>query len=207
MVRMLAATFFVLVSVMGAVAQERAVASSQRAANLAKERYESGISNYLEVVDANRATLAAQRIRAQLIGQRLIAAGMNWWQALLTIGLGNLIVLVPILLNAHPGTAYGIPFPVLARASFGTRGRAKASKAASVRARVSWRARSARKFMKTTTSPSARSSSATSGTRCCSRPVCSRYCSLLWAFDQDGTPSLPRRKSSPCGCCAGSSSA
>ncbi|MBM4376012.1 MAG: NCS1 family nucleobase:cation symporter-1 [Deltaproteobacteria bacterium] len=52
----------------------------------------------------------------------LIAKGMNWWQALLTIGLGNLIVLVPILLNAHPGTKYGIPFPVLARASFGTAG-------------------------------------------------------------------------------------
>ena len=52
----------------------------------------------------------------------LIAAGMNWWQALLTITLGNLIVLVPILLNAHPGTRYGIPFPVLARASFGTVG-------------------------------------------------------------------------------------
>ncbi len=52
----------------------------------------------------------------------LIAAGMNWWQALLTIGLGNLIVLVPILLNAHPGTKYGIPFPVLARSAFGTQG-------------------------------------------------------------------------------------
>ncbi len=52
----------------------------------------------------------------------LMAAGMNWWQSLLTIGLGNLIVLVPILLNAHPGTAYGISFPVLARASFGTVG-------------------------------------------------------------------------------------
>ncbi len=52
----------------------------------------------------------------------LIASGMNWWQALLTIGLGNLIILVPILLNAHPGTKYGIPFPVLARASFGTVG-------------------------------------------------------------------------------------
>ncbi len=52
----------------------------------------------------------------------LIASGMNWWQALLTIGLGNLIVLVPILLNAHPGTKFGIPFPVLARASFGTTG-------------------------------------------------------------------------------------
>jgi NCS1 family nucleobase:cation symporter-1 len=52
----------------------------------------------------------------------LMAKGMNWWQALLTVGLGNLIVLVPILLNAHPGTAYGISFPVLARASFGTTG-------------------------------------------------------------------------------------
>jgi nucleobase:cation symporter-1, NCS1 family len=48
--------------------------------------------------------------------------GMNWWQALMTIGLGNIIVLIPILLNAHPGTKYGIPFPVLARASFGTQG-------------------------------------------------------------------------------------
>ncbi len=52
----------------------------------------------------------------------LIAVGMSWSQALLTIGLGNLIVLVPILLNAHPGTKYGVPFPVLARASFGTLG-------------------------------------------------------------------------------------
>ena len=52
----------------------------------------------------------------------LIALGMNWWQALATIALGNLIVLVPILLNAHPGTKYGIPFPVLARSSFGTVG-------------------------------------------------------------------------------------
>ncbi|HZW08210.1 MAG TPA: cytosine permease, partial [Phycisphaerales bacterium] len=52
----------------------------------------------------------------------LVAKGMSWWQALLTIGLGNTIVLIPILLNAHPGTKYGIPFPVLARASFGTVG-------------------------------------------------------------------------------------
>ncbi len=52
----------------------------------------------------------------------LMSKGMNWWQALLTIGLGNCIVLVPILLNAHPGTKYGISFPVLARASFGTEG-------------------------------------------------------------------------------------
>jgi len=52
----------------------------------------------------------------------LMAAGMNWWQALLTISLGNLLVLVPMLLNAHAGTRYGIPFPVFVRASFGVRG-------------------------------------------------------------------------------------
>jgi NCS1 family nucleobase:cation symporter-1 len=52
----------------------------------------------------------------------LIGGGMNWWQAVLTIGLANVIVLLPMTLNAHPGTAYGIPFPVLLRASFGTTG-------------------------------------------------------------------------------------
>jgi len=52
----------------------------------------------------------------------LISVGMNWWQALLTILLGNTIVLAPILLNSHPGTKYGIPFPVFARAAYGTIG-------------------------------------------------------------------------------------
>lgn len=47
---------------------------------------------------------------------------MNWFQALITIGLGNLLVLIPILLIAQPGTKYGIPFPVLARSAFGTWG-------------------------------------------------------------------------------------
>ncbi len=56
------------------------------------------------------------------IASGLIAQGMNWWQALLCVFLGNVIVLVPMTLNAHPGTAYGIPFPVLLRASFGTLG-------------------------------------------------------------------------------------
>ena len=46
-----------------------------------------------------------------------IEAGMNWWQAMLTILLGNCIVLVPMVLNAHAGTKYGVSFPVLARAS------------------------------------------------------------------------------------------
>jgi NCS1 family nucleobase:cation symporter-1 len=52
----------------------------------------------------------------------LIAAGMTWWQGLLTVSLGNVIVLVPMLLNGHPGTKYGIPYPVLVRSSFGIRG-------------------------------------------------------------------------------------
>ncbi|MGB7466136.1 MAG: cytosine permease, partial [Candidatus Acidiferrum sp.] len=47
---------------------------------------------------------------------------MNWMQAILTILLGNLIVLIPMLLNAHTGTKYGIPFPVFVRASLGVRG-------------------------------------------------------------------------------------
>ncbi|MEO7658786.1 MAG: NCS1 family nucleobase:cation symporter-1 [Pyrinomonadaceae bacterium] len=51
-----------------------------------------------------------------------IEAGMNWWQAMMTILLGNCIVLIPMVLNAHAGTKYGISFPVLARASFGTKG-------------------------------------------------------------------------------------
>ncbi|HVY60820.1 MAG TPA: NCS1 family nucleobase:cation symporter-1 [Planctomycetota bacterium] len=52
----------------------------------------------------------------------LIQGGMDWKQALLTIAVGNVIVLVPILLNSHPGTKYGIPFPVFARAAYGTVG-------------------------------------------------------------------------------------
>ena len=52
----------------------------------------------------------------------MIAQGMAWWQALATILVGNLIVLAPILLNSHPGTKYGIPFPVFARAAYGTSG-------------------------------------------------------------------------------------
>lgn len=61
-------------------------------------------------------------IPTYMMAGTLISSGMNWWQALLTIFLGNVIVLIPMTLNAHPGTAYGIPFPVLLRASFGTRG-------------------------------------------------------------------------------------
>ncbi|MCE9614670.1 MAG: NCS1 family nucleobase:cation symporter-1 [Lentisphaerae bacterium] len=52
----------------------------------------------------------------------LITQGMNWWEANLTVALGNTIVLIPMILNAHAGAKYGIPFPVFARASFGVLG-------------------------------------------------------------------------------------
>jgi nucleobase:cation symporter-1, NCS1 family len=61
-------------------------------------------------------------ITTYLLASGLMAAGMNWWQALLTISLGNIIVLIPMVLNAHAGTKYGVPFPVFVRASFGVRG-------------------------------------------------------------------------------------
>jgi nucleobase:cation symporter-1, NCS1 family len=61
-------------------------------------------------------------IPTYMLASGLIAGGMAWWQAIGTILLGNLIVLIPMLLNAHAGTKYGIPFPVFVRASFGVRG-------------------------------------------------------------------------------------
>jgi len=61
-------------------------------------------------------------IPTYMLASGLVAGGMNWWQAILTIFLGNVIVLIPMVLNAHAGAKYGIPFPVLARASFGTLG-------------------------------------------------------------------------------------
>jgi len=61
-------------------------------------------------------------IPTYMLASSLIDGGMNWWQAILTIFLGNTIVLIPMILNGHAGAKYGIPFPVFARASFGVRG-------------------------------------------------------------------------------------
>ncbi len=61
-------------------------------------------------------------IPTYMLASGLIDGGMNWWQAVLTIFLGNVIVLFPMVLNAHAGTKYGIPFPVYCRASFGILG-------------------------------------------------------------------------------------
>ena len=57
-----------------------------------------------------------------MLASSLIAEGMNWWQAVMTIFLGNCIVLIPMVMNAHAGTKYGIPFPVYCRPAFGILG-------------------------------------------------------------------------------------
>ena len=61
-------------------------------------------------------------ILTYMLAASLIQGGMNWKQAVFTVFLGNCIVLAPMLLNSHPGAQYGVPFPVLARASFGVLG-------------------------------------------------------------------------------------
>lgn len=61
-------------------------------------------------------------IPTYMLASGLIGSGMNWSQAVFTIFLGNVIVVIPMILNAHAGTRYGIPFPVFCRASFGTTG-------------------------------------------------------------------------------------
>src|SRR4029453_1489993 len=61
-------------------------------------------------------------ITTYTLASGLMQQGMNWWQALVTILLGNVIVLLPMVLNAHAGTKYGLSFPVLCRAAFGVRG-------------------------------------------------------------------------------------
>jgi NCS1 family nucleobase:cation symporter-1 len=61
-------------------------------------------------------------ITTYTLASGLMQQGMTWWQALGTIMLGNVIVLVPMVLNAHAGTKYGVSFPVLCRAAFGVKG-------------------------------------------------------------------------------------
>jgi NCS1 family nucleobase:cation symporter-1 len=64
----------------------------------------------------------SMEVTTYMLASSLIAGGMNWKEAIATILLGNLIVLIPMLLNAHAGAKYGIPFPVFVRASFGVKG-------------------------------------------------------------------------------------
>ncbi|MFI5772318.1 NCS1 family nucleobase:cation symporter-1 [Streptomyces sp. NPDC051658] len=81
------------------------------------ERRTWGVYNYLSLWVG-----MAHNIPSWTLASGLVALGMDWKQAVLTIALANLIVLVPMLLTGHAGTKYGIPFPVFARASFGMRG-------------------------------------------------------------------------------------
>jgi nucleobase:cation symporter-1, NCS1 family len=61
-------------------------------------------------------------IPTYMLASGMIQKGLNWWQTILIFLIGNTIVLIPMILNGHAGAKYGIPFPVLARASFGTKG-------------------------------------------------------------------------------------
>ena len=86
-------------------------------APIPQERRSWGLYNYASLWVAMSVC-----IPTYMLASGVIAGGMSWWQAIGTILLGNLIVLVPMLLNAHAGAKYGIPFPVFVRASFGVRG-------------------------------------------------------------------------------------
>jgi cytosine/uracil/thiamine/allantoin permease len=61
-------------------------------------------------------------IPTYLLASYMIKTGLNWTEALIIIGLANLIITIPMILNGHAGVKYGIPFPVIGRAAFGTKG-------------------------------------------------------------------------------------
>jgi NCS1 family nucleobase:cation symporter-1 len=81
------------------------------------ERRTWGLYNYIALWFS-----MSMEITTYQLASSLIAKGMDWKQAVFTVLLGNLIVLIPMLLNAHAGAKYGIPFPVFIRAPFGVRG-------------------------------------------------------------------------------------
>lgn len=61
-------------------------------------------------------------IPTYLLASYMIKTGLSWWEALIIIGVANLIITVPMVLNGHAGVKYGVPFPVIGRSSFGTKG-------------------------------------------------------------------------------------
>lgn len=61
-------------------------------------------------------------IPTYLLASYMIKTGLNWYEALIIIGLANLIITIPMILNGHAGVKYGVPFPVIGRAAFGTKG-------------------------------------------------------------------------------------
>jgi NCS1 family nucleobase:cation symporter-1 len=86
-------------------------------AAIPRERRTWGTYNYAALWVA-----MSVNIPTYMLASGMIAGGMNWKQAIFTVFLGNVLVLIPMLLNAHAGARYGIPFPVFARASFGVLG-------------------------------------------------------------------------------------
>jgi NCS1 family nucleobase:cation symporter-1 len=90
---------------------------NQHLAPISKEERTWGIYNYISLWVAMSVC-----IPTYMLASGLIAAGMTWKEALATILLGNVIVLAPMILNAHAGAKYGIPFPIYVRASFGVLG-------------------------------------------------------------------------------------
>jgi NCS1 family nucleobase:cation symporter-1 len=97
--------------------QNQSILTSEDLAPVVSEKRTWGIWNYTALWIS-----MSLCIPTYMLASSLIEGGMNWWQAVLTVFLGNTIVLVPMILNGHAGTKYGIPFPVLARASFGVLG-------------------------------------------------------------------------------------
>ena len=61
-------------------------------------------------------------IPTYLLASYMIKSGLNWIEALIIIGLANLIITIPMVLNGHAGVKYGVPFPVIGRSSFGIKG-------------------------------------------------------------------------------------
>lgn len=61
-------------------------------------------------------------IPTYMLASFMIKSGLSWQAALIIIGLANVVITLPMALNGHAGVKYGIPFPVLGRASFGTNG-------------------------------------------------------------------------------------
>lgn len=90
---------------------------NQDLAIVPKEKRTWGTWNYAALWISMSLCIPTYTMASSMINQ-----GMSWWQAILTIFIGNVVVLIPMLLNGHAGAKYGIPFPVFARASFGTRG-------------------------------------------------------------------------------------
>lgn len=58
-------------------------------------------------------------ISTYMTGSSLVAMGMSWWEALISISIGFILVTILIVLNSLPGAYYHIGFPVVNRSVWG----------------------------------------------------------------------------------------